>query len=92
MNEDIRILVLQRGRVVVGRYTIEGSWITLTDSRTVRRWGTTRGLEQLANHGPLDQDAQKTVLEERLAEPRHIHVLTTIEVIGCNAKAWADAL
>ncbi len=87
-NEDIRILVLQRGRVVVGRFTMDGAMITLTDSRVVRRWGTNAGLEQLANQGPRAQ----TVLEEPLKGPRQIHILTTIEMLSCNPEAWRAVL
>ncbi len=47
-----RIVVLQRGWVVVGRWHEDGDDITLTDASTIRRWGTTKGLGELVD-GPL---------------------------------------
>ncbi len=56
----MRIVVLDRGWVVVGELTLKDNEYILLNSRVIRKWGTTDGLMQLANHGPTD----KTVLEE----------------------------
>lgn len=95
MNEDIRILVLQRGRVVIGRYELDGAMVRLRDSRTVRRWGTSEGLEQLANFGPqsgVAKSGRNTELEQKLRGVREMHILTVIESIQCNAEAWRGHL
>jgi hypothetical protein len=81
---DLHIVILQRGRVVVGNLTIDGDYGTLTNAACVRRWGTTAGLGQLANEGPT----KDTVLDKQPAT--RFHVLTSVEIIACNAEAWAQ--
>jgi len=52
---NIRIVVLDRGWVYVCRMPNPdqcGMWITATDARCIRRWGTSDGLEELKG-GPL---------------------------------------
>ncbi len=70
---------------MVGLYEREGVDITVT-GRVVRRWGTSRGLMELANKGPLEA----TVLED-LGVMRH-HLLSEITVFDCNDDKWRDAL
>lgn len=48
-----QLVVLDRGFVYVGKPTISGDMVTITDARNVRRWGTTKGLGQLVD-GPTD--------------------------------------
>lgn len=49
---DIKIVVLDRGFVYVGAVKLEGDFVTITNARNIRKWGTTKGLGQLVN-GPL---------------------------------------
>lgn len=56
---DIKIAVLQRGWVAVGRYFREGTECRLENAYVIRRWGTSEGLGELAAKGPLGE----TVLE-----------------------------
>lgn len=66
---NVRILVLQRGWVVVGSYSEQGDECVLTDASVIRRWGTTRGLGELRD-GPLKDtvlDPCGTVRVHRLA-------------------------
>ena len=47
------ILVLQRGWVVVGDLQYDGTEVVrLSNASVIRRWGTTKGLGQLALEGP----------------------------------------
>lgn len=48
-----RIVVLQRGWVVVGQVSQSGDDITITDASVIRNWGTSKGLGELALNGPL---------------------------------------
>ena len=48
-----RIVVLQRGWVVVGQVSQSGDDVTITDASVIRTWGTTKGLGELALNGPL---------------------------------------
>lgn len=50
-DSEVRIVVLQRGWVVIGRYSEDGDRVLLTDAHVIERWGTTEGLGQLVN-GP----------------------------------------
>jgi hypothetical protein len=48
------IVVLDRGWVYVGNVTVTGDWLEITDSKNIRRWGTSSGLGQLLS-GPLPE-------------------------------------
>ena len=81
-NPDVRIVVLQRGWVVVGRYSEDGEKGQLDGASVIRFWGTNRGLGQLAISGPLSGtklDPCPTV---------RFHLLTVIMTIDCEAQKW----
>lgn len=80
MNPDYRILVLQRGWVVVGKYSETGDECILTDASVIRRWGTTKGLGELIN-GPLES----TVLDP--CGTVRAHKLAVVMQIEC--QKWA---
>ena len=46
------IVIAERGWVFVGHCEIDEAWCVVKDARVVRRWGTTRGIGQLAESGP----------------------------------------
>jgi hypothetical protein len=48
-----QIVILNRGWVVVGNYSEKGDDCTLTNASVIRTWGTTKGLGELAENGPL---------------------------------------
>jgi len=83
---DVKILVLQRGWVAVGRHTKDGHEHVLTDAAIVRRWGTSKGLGQIATEGPTGS----TVLD-RCGTVR-AHELATVLVIDADAGKWANRL
>ena len=80
---DLSIVILQRGRVIVGRLTLDGDYGVLTDAQCVRRWGTTAGLGQLAKEGPQEN----TTLDPQPVT--RFHVLTSVEIIACDEAAWS---
>ncbi len=82
----IRIVILQRGWVVVGRYTRKGQRCHIKNGFVIRRWGTTNGLGQLAMQGPQTN----TVLEE--TPDMDFHQLTEIFTISCREARWSDRL
>jgi hypothetical protein len=49
---NTQIVVLDRGYVYVGKTTIEGEFVTIENAKNIRRWGTTKGLGELAKNGP----------------------------------------
>ena len=81
--EEKLILVLQRGWVVVGDFAEESeSQLRLTGASVVRRWGTTKGLGELALEGPKPE----TVLDY-CGEVR-VHPLAVVLRMPCEAAAW----
>jgi hypothetical protein len=79
---DIRIVILQRGWVAVGRYSQRGDECRLDGASIVRVWGTTRGLPEIAAEGPT----ANTVLDP--SPPLRFHPLTVIATIDCDAVKW----
>lgn len=49
---DIRIVVLNRGWVVVGKYERDGDEVIIRSASVIRRWGTTKGIGEIAAGGP----------------------------------------
>lgn len=47
-----QIVIADRGWVYVGKSREVGDQLVIEDARCIRRWGTTRGLGQLAADGP----------------------------------------
>lgn len=79
---DIRIVVLQRGWVYVGRFEKEGNLCKLHNASCIRQWGTTNGLPQLVN-GPTSStklDKCEGVVE--------FDWLTVVHTISCNPEKW----
>ena len=48
---DLKIVVLQRGWVLIGRFSQDGTKCKLSNASVIRRWGTTKGLGELAIEG-----------------------------------------
>lgn len=88
MKEEIRLFVLDRGFVIVGVASIYDGlafhW-RLNPGRTVRRWGTTHGLAQLAG-GPLAE----TILDSPAS--RLVPFRSVIEIIEVNQQKWEQHL
>lgn len=49
---DIKIAVLDRGFVYIGRVSYEGDFLILKQAKNIRQWGTSKGLGELVS-GPL---------------------------------------
>jgi hypothetical protein len=80
----IRIIVAQRGWVCVGRVYLDGDEYRIEGSSIIRRWGTTKGLGEIAEGGPGD----KTVLDP--SGTVRIHRLAIVLSFDCNANKWSD--
>lgn len=78
-----QIVILQRGWIFVGIMTRIGNECTLENAATIRAWGTTKGLGEIAENGPLPNtklDPCPTV---------RFHYLTMVGQIECNEKNWS---
>ena len=83
---DIRIVILQRGWVVVGCVTVDGDDVTISRASVIRIWGTTTGLGQIAKDGPTSKtvlDACGTVL---------VHRLAIVASLYCEDSKWTAKL
>ena len=81
-GSEIKIAILQRGWVFVGKFSKEGSACKLTDAYNVRTWGTTKGLGELAEDGPKDSTKLDKVNDVSF------HELSVVALIDCNKSAW----
>jgi len=68
-NGSMRIVVLDRGWVVVGNLYLDKGEYRLDKGRVIRKWGTTDGLMQLANDGPTSNTKLESLGQIRF----HIH-------------------
>lgn len=78
---DIKIVVLDRGFVYVGRVEIDGDFVNITGASNIRVWGTKKGLGELVN-GPLSD----TVLDRVGSVKAPIRAL--ISLIDVEQSKW----
>jgi hypothetical protein len=84
---DIKIVVLQRGWVVVGRFERKETQCKLYNASVIRSWGTTWGLGEIAENGPTSTtklDKCKGVVE--------FDYMTVVLTIDCEVKKWRNKL
>ncbi len=78
----LQIIILDRGYVYVGNVSIDDNWVLITTARNVRRWGTTKGLGELAANGPLKDSIIDPVGTVRAP------LRALIGLIECEASKW----
>jgi len=71
---EIKIAVLDRGFVYVGRVAYEGDFLLLTSAKNIRKWGTSKGLGELVN-GPLSGTVLDPVGTVRVPLRALIHLI-----------------
>ena len=54
-DEGNCIAVLERGFVFQGAVTVREGWVLIGEAKNIRRWGTTKGLGELALSGPMKE-------------------------------------
>lgn len=80
-----QIIVAQRGWVFVGEVSTEGEQVKIENASCIRRWGTTKGLGELAQNGPRPNTVLDSMGTVRL------HSLAVVASIDCEAEKWAAA-
>jgi hypothetical protein len=85
-NSNIRIVVLQRGWVMIGRYSEDGDMCKLENAYVIRRWGTEKGLGQLA----LEGKQEDTTLDK--AGVVDFHKLTIVATLKAKEELWHELL
>lgn len=83
-NSPIKIVILQRGWVMIGRFEKDGSDCILRNAYNIRKWGATKGLGQLAIEGRQD----KSILDR--AGTVQFDYLTVVATINCDQEVWAE--
>ena len=78
----VKIVILQRGWVMVGVFSQNGPNCRLDQASVIRKWGTTKGLGEIADGGPT----KNTVLDK--CPTVEFHELTIIATIQCRAEKW----
>ena len=84
---NIKIVLLQRGWVMVGYFERNGNDCKLSKANVIRSWGTTKGLGEIAFGGPTSS----TKLDKcyGLVE---FDYLTVVAQISCEESKWANKL
>ena len=80
---DVKIVILQRGWIMVGRLERKSSDYKLFNASVIRKWGTTKGLGEIADGGPT----ASTELDSCNGTVQFDY-LTVVATIDCNDKKW----
>ena len=78
----MQIVIAQRGWVFVGDVSRSGDDVTITNAKCIRRWGTTKGLGEIAKAGPKSG----TVLDD--AGTVRMHALAIVASLDCEESKW----
>ena len=80
---DVRIVVLQRGWVVVGDYKENADDVLITNASVIRKWGTSKGLGELII-GPLSDTVLDYCGNIKTAK------LGVCFTLDCEASKWNE--
>jgi len=82
-NFGKNLVILQRGWIFGGDLEKNGQEFTLKNAFNVRKWGTTKGLGELAQNGKL----KDTILD--VCPDVTFHEMTVIAILKCSEnKSW----
>jgi len=87
INSDIKIVVLQRGWIVVGRFERNDTQCKLHNASVIRTWGTTQGLGEIAEGGPTS-----TTKLDKCKGVVQFDYMTVVLTIDCEVKKWQSKL
>lgn len=82
-----KIVILQRGWVMVGRFFRTGNDCKLSNASVIRAWGTTKGLGEIAMNGPTSN----TKLD-KCGGIVEFDYLTVVAMIAVEESKWQNAL
>ena len=84
---SIKIVILQRGWAMVGKFERKGSECKLHNASVIRTWGTTKGLGEIADGGPT----YSTKLDKCFGVVEFDY-LTVVATIACQESKWLNSL
>ena len=87
INSDIKIVILQRGWIMIGRFERDGSDCKLHNASVIRSWGTSKGLGELAKEGKKTD----TKLDKCYGVVQFDY-LTVVCMIDCEVSKWEKEL
>ena len=79
---DVKIVILQRGWIYIGRFSRSGNDCKLENAYNIRTWGTTKGLAELVNGSTSLTKLDKC---EGVVE---FDWLTVVHTITVNKEKW----
>lgn len=82
-NGPIKIVVLQRGWVLIGKFERLGDTCKLNNASVIRNWGTKKGLGELAQDGP-----QSNTILDKCNGVVEFEALTMVLSISVNEAKW----
>ena len=82
LDLGFQIAVLDRGFVYIGDVKTDSEWCVISGARNIRRWGTTKGLGQLALEGPQAD----TTLDDTGTVRAPMRAV--IALISCDKRKW----
>jgi hypothetical protein len=83
LDSNTKIVILQRGWIMVGQFSRKGSDCKLTNASVIRTWGTTKGLGEIAENGPTS-----TTKLDKCFGVVEFDYLTVVATLSCNEKKW----
>lgn len=86
-NGPMKIVILQRGWVMVGRFERNGSDCKLHNASVIRSWGTTKGLGEIALNGPT-----KSTVLDRCGGTVEFDYLTVVATLSIEESKWVKEL
>lgn len=84
---EIKICILQRGWVMIGRLERNGSECKLHNASVIRTWGTTKGLGELAMEGK-----KKDTKLDKCGGVVEFDWLTVVAAISVDESKWQNEL
>lgn len=82
MQASKQIVILDRGFVLVGDARVEDDWVITENASIIRRWGTTKGLGEIAANGPTSN----TKLDPIGTVKSPLRAL--IGLVACETSKW----
>lgn len=84
---EYKIVILQRGWVMIGKLERNGSECKLHHASVIRNWGTTKGLGELATEGK-----KKDTKLDKCGGLVEFDYLTVVATISVNESLWKNEL
>lgn len=84
---DYKIVILQRGWVMIGKLERNGSECKLHQASVIRNWGTTKGLGELAIEGK-----KKDTKLDKCGGVVEFDYLTVVATIAVSEEKWRNEL